>query len=54
MLIYLEVPLDMIFRLRCAAVLASGAACFMLDRSITPRAARKIARRSALERPIEI
>jgi MFS transporter, AAHS family, 4-hydroxybenzoate transporter len=47
-LIYLETPLDMIFILGALPVLAAGAACFMLDRSITPEAAREMAASSAL------
>jgi AAHS family 4-hydroxybenzoate transporter-like MFS transporter len=49
-LIYLNTPLDMIFILGALPMLAAGAACFMLDKSITPDAAREMASRSALAR----
>jgi len=49
-LISFGAPLDMIFLLGALPVLASGAACFLLDRSITPEAAREIASRSGLAR----
>lgn len=49
-LIYLDTPLDLIFLLGALPMLAAGAACFMLDRSITPDAAREMASRSALAR----
>ncbi len=42
-LIYLRTPLDMIFLFAALPLLAAGAACFMLDRSITPDAAREMA-----------
>jgi AAHS family 4-hydroxybenzoate transporter-like MFS transporter len=47
LLIFLETPLHMIFILGALPMLASGAACFLLDRSITPEAAREMAARSA-------
>jgi MFS transporter, AAHS family, 4-hydroxybenzoate transporter len=50
LLIYLDTPLDMIFILGALPMLAAGAACFMLDKSITPEAAREMASRSALAR----
>lgn len=50
LLIYLETPLDMIFILGALPMLAAGAACFMLDKSITPEAAREMASRSAFAR----
>ena len=46
LLIYLETPLHLIFILGALPMLASGAACFLLDRSITPDAAREMASRS--------
>jgi AAHS family 4-hydroxybenzoate transporter-like MFS transporter len=46
LLIYLDTPLHMIFILGALPMLASGAACFLLDRSITPEAAREMASRS--------
>lgn len=49
-LIYLDTPLDMIFILGALPMLAAGAACLMLDKSITPDAAREMASRSALAR----
>jgi AAHS family 4-hydroxybenzoate transporter-like MFS transporter len=49
-LIYIDTPLDMIFILGALPMLAAGAACFMLDKSITPDAAREMASRSALAR----
>lgn len=49
-LIYLDTPLDLIFLLGALPMLAAGAACFMLDKSITPDAAREMASRSALAR----
>lgn len=49
-LIYLKTPLDTIFIVGGLPMLAAGAACFMLDRSITPDAAREMASRSALAR----
>ena len=48
--IYLDTPLDMIFILGGLPMLAAGVACFMLDRTITPEAAREMASRSALAR----
>ena len=50
LLIYIETPLDTIFILGALPMLAAGAACFMLDKSITPDAAREMASRSALAR----
>lgn len=47
LLIYLDTPLHMIFILGALPMLASGAACFLLDRSITPEAAREMASRPA-------
>ena len=44
-LISFGTPLDMIFLFGALPVLAAGAACFVLDRSITPEAARGIAAR---------
>ncbi|MSP93935.1 MAG: MFS transporter [Alphaproteobacteria bacterium] len=49
-LIYIETPLDMIFLLGALPMLAAGAACFVLDKSITPEASREMASRSALAR----
>ena len=49
-LIYIDTPLDMIFILGALPMLAASTACFMLDRSITPDAAREMASRSALAR----
>jgi AAHS family 4-hydroxybenzoate transporter-like MFS transporter len=49
-LIYLDTPLDMIFILGGLPMLAAGVACFLLDRAITPEAAREMASRSALAR----
>jgi AAHS family 4-hydroxybenzoate transporter-like MFS transporter len=49
-LIYLKTPLDTIFMVGALPMLAAGAACFMLDRAITPDAAREMASRSALAR----
>jgi AAHS family 4-hydroxybenzoate transporter-like MFS transporter len=49
-LIYIKTPLDMIFILGALPMLAAGAACFMLDKSITPESAREMASRSALAR----
>jgi MFS transporter, AAHS family, 4-hydroxybenzoate transporter len=49
-LIYLDVPLQTIFILGALPVLASGAVCFMLEKSITPEAAREMASRAALAR----
>ena len=49
-LIYLDTPLDTIFFIGALPMLAAGAACFLLDRSITPDAAREMASRSALAR----
>ena len=49
-LIYLDTPLDTIFIIGALPMLAAGAACFMLDKSITPDAAREMASRSALAR----
>jgi AAHS family 4-hydroxybenzoate transporter-like MFS transporter len=49
-LIYLDTPLDVIFILGGLPMLAAGVACFMLDRAITPEAAREMASRSALAR----
>jgi AAHS family 4-hydroxybenzoate transporter-like MFS transporter len=46
-LIYLDTPLHMIFILGALPMLASGAAAFLLDRSITPEAAREMASRAA-------
>jgi AAHS family 4-hydroxybenzoate transporter-like MFS transporter len=50
LLIYIDTPLDMIFILGALPMLAAGAASFMLDKSITPDAAREMASRSALAR----
>jgi MFS transporter, AAHS family, 4-hydroxybenzoate transporter len=50
LLIALGTPLGTIFLLGALPVLASGAACFLLDRSITPEAARHMAARTALSR----
>jgi AAHS family 4-hydroxybenzoate transporter-like MFS transporter len=49
-LIYIKTPLDTIFIVGALPMLAAGAACFMLDKSITPDAAREMASRSALAR----
>ena len=49
-LIYIDTPLDVIFILGALPMLAAGVACFLLDRSITPEAAREMASRSALAR----
>jgi MFS transporter, AAHS family, 4-hydroxybenzoate transporter len=49
-LIYIDTPLDVIFILGGLPMLAAGVACFFLDRSITPDAAREMASRSALAR----
>jgi AAHS family 4-hydroxybenzoate transporter-like MFS transporter len=49
-LIYLETPLGMIFVLGALPVLAAGAACFMLDKSITAASSSKIASRSSFLR----
>ena len=49
-LIYIDTPLDMIFILGALPMLAASTACFMLDKSITPDAAREMASRSALAR----
>ena len=45
-LIYLDTPLDIIFIVAALPVLAAGVACFLLDRSITPDAAREMASRA--------
>ena len=50
LLILLDTPLDMIFVLGALPLLVSGAACFLLSRSITPDAAREMASRSVLAR----
>jgi AAHS family 4-hydroxybenzoate transporter-like MFS transporter len=50
LLIYLDTPLDMIFILGGLPMLGAAVACFMLDRTITPDAAREMASRSALAR----
>src|SRR5262249_6790559 len=49
-LIYLKTPLDTIFLVGALPMIAAGAACFMLDRAITPEAAREMASRSAFAR----
>jgi len=49
-LIYLDTPLDTIFMVGALPMLAAAVACFMLDRAITPDAAREMASRSALAR----
>jgi len=49
-LIYLKTPLDTIFLVGALPMLAAGVACFMLDRAITPEAAREMASRSAFAR----
>ena len=52
-LIYIDTPLDVIFILGGCPMLAAGVACFMLDRAITPEAAREMASRSAARRATE-
>src|SRR6185295_6341998 len=47
-LIYIETPMPVIFLAGTLPLLAAGAACFMLDRSMTPAAQAEMASRSAL------
>jgi AAHS family 4-hydroxybenzoate transporter-like MFS transporter len=49
-LIYLETPLPLIFLVAALPMLAAAAISFMLERSMTPDAAREMASRSALAR----
>jgi AAHS family 4-hydroxybenzoate transporter-like MFS transporter len=50
LLIAIATPLGTIFLLGALPVLASGAACFLLDRSITPENAREMTSRPAVAR----
>jgi AAHS family 4-hydroxybenzoate transporter-like MFS transporter len=49
-LMYLGLPLPMIFLVAALPMLAAGATAFILDRSMTPAAQREMAARSALAR----
>jgi AAHS family 4-hydroxybenzoate transporter-like MFS transporter len=49
-LIAVGTPIGTIFLLGALPMLAAGVACFMLNRTITPEAAREMSLRSALSR----